>query len=73
MTPTGRFRVGRSYSSPPVPKRGALMQLPPLLAIALWLTGATRFAGLLAYRFDQPPELVGGIFIVGIVAAVWSG
>ena len=28
------------------------------------------FVGLLAYRFDQPPEVVGGIFIVGIIAAV---
>ena len=46
------------------------MQLPPLLAIALWLTGATRFVGLLAYRFEQPPEVVGGIFIVDIIAAV---
>ena len=45
------------------------MQLPPLLAIALWLTGAMWFVALLAYRFDQPPE-VGGIFIVGIIAAV---
>jgi hypothetical protein len=26
--------------------------------------------GLLAYRFEQPPELVGGIFIMGIIAAV---
>jgi hypothetical protein len=46
------------------------MQLPPSLAIALWLTGAMWFVGLLAYRFDQPPEVVGGIFIIGIVAAV---
>ena len=28
------------------------------------------FVGLLAYRFDQPPEVVGSIFIVGIIAAV---
>jgi len=46
------------------------MHLPPLLAIALWLTGAMWLVGLLAYRFDQPPEIVGGIFIMGIVAAV---
>ena len=46
------------------------MQIPSLLAIALWLTGAMWFVGLLAYRFDQPPELVGGIFIMGIIAAV---
>jgi hypothetical protein len=46
------------------------MQLPPSLAIALWLTGAMWFVGLLAYRFDQPPEVVGGIFIVDIIAAV---
>jgi hypothetical protein len=46
------------------------MQRPPSLAIALWLTGAMWFVGLLAYRFDQPPEVVGGIFIMGIVAAV---
>jgi hypothetical protein len=46
------------------------MQLPPLLAIALWLTGAMWFVGLLAYRFDQPLEAVGRIFIVDIIAAV---
>jgi hypothetical protein len=46
------------------------MQLPPSLAIALCLTGAMWFVGLLAYRFEQPPEVVGGIFIIGIVAAV---
>ena len=46
------------------------MHLPPLLAIALWLTGAMWLVGLLACRFDQPPEMVGGIFIIGIVAAV---
>lgn len=45
------------------------MQRPPSLAIALWLTGAMWFVGL-AYRFEQPPEVVGGIFIMGIVAAV---
>jgi hypothetical protein len=28
---------------------------------------ARRAAG---YRFDQPPEVVGGIFIMGIIAAV---
>jgi hypothetical protein len=46
------------------------MQLPPSLAIALWLTGAMWLVGLLAYRLDQPPEVVGGIFIMGIIAAV---
>ena len=46
------------------------MHLPPSLAIALWLTGATWFVGLLAYGFEQPPELVGGIFIMGIIFAV---
>jgi hypothetical protein len=46
------------------------MQLPPSLAIALWLTGAMWFVGLLAYRFDQPPDVVGGVFIKGIIAAV---
>jgi hypothetical protein len=70
MTPTGRFRVGRSYSFPASAQTRALMHLPPSLAIALWLTGAMWFVGLLAYRFEQPPELVGGIFIMGIIAAV---
>lgn len=45
------------------------MHLPPSLAIALWPTGAMWFVGLLACRFDQPPEPVGGILIVGILAA----
>jgi hypothetical protein len=30
----------------------------------MWLVG------LLAYRFNQPPEVVGGIFILGMAAAV---
>ena len=70
MTPTGRSRVGRNASSPPAPKRGALIQIPSLLAIAPWLTGAIWFVGLPAYRFDLPPKFVASIFIVGSVAAV---
>ena len=70
MTPTGRTRVGRSCSSPPAPKSGALMQIPSLLVIALWLTGAMWLVGLLAYRFGLPSEFVASIFIIGSVAAV---
>ena len=51
------------------PKRGVI-QLPPLLAIALWLTGAMWLVGLLAYRFGLPSEFVASIFIIGSVAAV---
>jgi hypothetical protein len=46
------------------------MQIPTSLAIALWLTGTMWLVGLLAYRFNQPPAIVGGIFIMGIVAAI---
>ena len=46
------------------------MRLPPLLAIALWLTGAMWLVGLLAYRFGLPSEFVASIFIIGTVAAV---
>ena len=46
------------------------MQLPSLLTIALWLTGALWVVGLVAYRFDEPPEFVASIFIMGSVAAV---
>ena len=37
------------------------MQLPPLLTIALWLTGAVWLVGLLAYRFGLPSEFVASI------------
>jgi hypothetical protein len=46
------------------------MQIPTSLAIALWLTGTMWLVGLLAYRFNKPPEVVGGMFIMGIAAAV---
>ena len=70
MTPTGRTRVGRSYFLPAAPLNGALMQLPPSLAIALWFTGSVWVVGILACVFEQPSEVVGGVFIMGLVAAL---
>ena len=46
------------------------MQIPSLLAIALWLTGAMWLVGLLAYRFGLPSEFVASIFMIGSVAAI---
>jgi len=46
------------------------MQLPPSLAIALWFTGSIWVVAILACVFEQPSEVVGGVFIMGLVAAL---
>ena len=50
------------------------MQLPTSLAIGLWFTGSIWFVAILAYVFEQPGEIVVGVFVLGLVAAVaeWS-
>ena len=71
MTPTGRFRVGRSYFPPPsAPRKARVTRLPTALAIALWLTGSMWLVGIGFYYFELPPPMLGGVFIMGMVAAL---
>lgn len=71
MTPTGRCRVGRSYFPPPgAPRKARVTRLPTALAIALWLTGSMWLVGIGFYYFELPPPMLGGVFIMGMVAAL---
>ena len=72
MTPTGRFRVGRIYFPPPgAPRTGARVTGSPVsLVIALWLVGSMWLVGVGFYYFELPPPMLGGVFIMGLVAAL---
>ena len=45
-------------------------KLPTALAITLWLTGSIWFVGIGFYYFELPPPMLGGVFIMGMVAAL---
>jgi hypothetical protein len=72
MTPTGRFRVGRSYFPPPgAPRTGTRVTGSPVsLVIALWLVGSMWLVGVGFYYFELPPPMLGGVYIMGLVAAL---
>jgi hypothetical protein len=71
MTPAGRFRVGRSYFPPPsAPRKARMTRLPTALRVALWLTGPMWLVGVGFYYFELPPPMLGGVFIMGLIAAL---
>jgi hypothetical protein len=71
MTPTGRFRVGRSYFPPPsAPRKARVTRLPTALSIALWLTGSMWLVGAGFYYLELPAPMLGGVFMMGLVAAL---
>jgi hypothetical protein len=45
-------------------------RLPTALIIALWLTGSMWLVGIGFYYFELPPPMLGGVFIMGLVAAL---
>jgi hypothetical protein len=47
-----------------------MTRLPTALAIALWLTGSMWLVGIGFYYFELPPPLLGGVFIMGMLAAL---
>jgi hypothetical protein len=47
-----------------------VQKLPVSLVIALWLVSSLWLVGLVFYFFGMPAELLGAVFILGLVTAL---